>query len=434
LRVAGLELAEEDHPLPEHLRLVEETFREATRRGLCHLTAEDELIDGRFVTVAGQRHVNFGSCSYVGLETDARLKLAACDAVNRFGVQFASSRAYVSSPPYREFEHLLELLFGAPVVVAQTTSLAHFAALPVLVGRDDAVVCDQRVHHSVQAVLPTLEAAGVSCSMIRHNRVDRLEERVVALSRQHRKVFYLGDGVYSMHGDTAPVAALRDLLARHERLHLYLDDAHGMSWTGLHGRGHVLGAGAISPRMVVAVSLAKAFAASGGALIFPDRETARVVRSCGSTMIFSGPLQPALLGAGIASARIHLSAEIDQRQQQLRERIRLFNLLAREHGLPLGSACETPIRFVRVGSEGAAYQAAADLMAAGFYTNIAVFPAVSRGQAGLRIALTVHQTLDDIRRLIEALAHRSARSDTDGDQRLGEGSGAGERRRLGEAR
>jgi 7-keto-8-aminopelargonate synthetase-like enzyme len=404
---AGSEMTAYDGALPERLRLVEATFREATRRGLTHLTAEDDLIDGRFLTVAGQRRVNFGSCSYVGLETDPRLKRSACDAVNRFGVQFASSRAYVSSPPYREFEHLLELLFGAPVVVAQTTSLAHFAALPVLVGSGDAVVCDQLVHHSVQAVLPTLQAAGVSCSVVRHNRMDRLEERIVALSRQHRRVFYLADGVYSMHGDMAPVGALRELLARHEQLHLYLDDAHGMSWTGKNGRGHILGDAPISSRMVVAVSLAKAFSASGGALIFPDRETAQMVRRCGSTLIFSGPLQPPLLGAGIASARIHLSGEIDERQRQLRERIRAFNTLAQEHGLPLGSGCESPIRFVRIGAEEATYQAAADLMAEGYYTNIAVFPAVSRGHAGLRVALTVHQTLDDIRGLIEALARRS---------------------------
>ena len=36
----------------------------------------------------------------LGLETDLRLKDAACDAVSRYGVQFASSRAYVSCPPY----------------------------------------------------------------------------------------------------------------------------------------------------------------------------------------------------------------------------------------------------------------------------------------------------------------------------------------------
>jgi 7-keto-8-aminopelargonate synthetase-like enzyme len=386
--------------------LVDHAFTQAIAYGLAHLIADDEPIDGRVVTLRGRRHVNFGSCSYVGLETDVRLKHAACEAVTRYGVQFASSRAYLSCPPYRELERLLREMFDAPLVVAQTTTLAHLAALPILVGAQDAVLCDQLVHSSVQAVLPTLRAAGTSCHFVRHNRMDLLEEKVGALSRRHPRVWYLADGIYSMHGDVAPVAALRSLSARHERLHLYLDDAHGVSWSGRHGRGHVLGDDPIPPRTVVVVSLAKAFAASGAALIFADAEWARLVRTCGSTMIFSGPLQPALLGAGIASARIHLSSEIDRRQQQLRQRIQLFNTLAAGRAIPIASPAATPIRFVTTGENQATYRMAADLMKAGFYTNTAVFPAVSQGRGGLRIALTVHQTLEDIHDLIDAIARR----------------------------
>jgi 7-keto-8-aminopelargonate synthetase-like enzyme len=83
------------------------------------------------VTLGGRQRVNFGSCSYVGLETDLRLKNAACEAVQRYGVQFASSRAYVSCTLYQELEDLLGRLFRSPIVIGQTTSLAHFAALPV---------------------------------------------------------------------------------------------------------------------------------------------------------------------------------------------------------------------------------------------------------------------------------------------------------------
>ena len=170
---------------------LDDAIAEGIPRGLGHLTAEDEQLGGRFVTLRGRRQVNFGSCSYLGLETDLRLKNAACDAVARYGVQFASSRAYVSCPPYAELERLLAAMFETPLVVAQTTTLAHFAALPILIGRDDAVVCDQLVHNSVQAVLPTLQAAGTFCRFVRHSRIDRLEELVRALGERHRRVWYL---------------------------------------------------------------------------------------------------------------------------------------------------------------------------------------------------------------------------------------------------
>jgi 7-keto-8-aminopelargonate synthetase-like enzyme len=390
------------------LLLVDEVVSAGIARGLGHLIAEDDQLGGRLITLNGRRQVNFGSCSYLGLETDLRLKTAACDAVARYGVQFASSRAYVSCPPYAELERLLDRLFETPLVVAQTTTLAHFAALPILIGREDAVVCDQHVHNSVQAVLPTLQAAGTACRFVRHSRTDRLSELVETLAARHRRVWYLADGVYSMHGDPAPLAALAEIAARNERFHLYLDDSHGLTWTGERGRGTLLGAGPLPlpPRSVMVASLAKAFAAGGAILAFSDAETARLVRACGSTMIFSGPLQPALLGAAIASARIHLSEELGERQERLLVRIRLFTALAAQRAVPLGSPAETPIRFVSVGDQEATYHLARSLMKDGFYANTAVFPAVPRLQGGLRIALTVHQTEDDIRALVDTIARR----------------------------
>ena len=402
----GAAIDDEDRPIDPRLRLVHAAIREGIARGVGHLTAEDLQLGGRFITVRGRRQVNFGSGSYVGLETDLRLKAAAIDAVARYGVQFASSRVYISCPPYVELERLLGRLFNAPVVLAQTTSLAHLAALPVLIGRDDAVVCDQLVHHSVQAVMPTLQAVGTVCRFVRHNRIDRLDELVRALADRHRRVWYLADGVYSMHGDRAPLAALQELQARHPRLRLYIDDAHGVSWSGRHGRGTVCGKGGPPPGTVIAASLAKSFAAGGAVLLFPDQETANLVRICGSTMIFSGPLQPALLGAAIGSARVHLTNEIHDRQRKVVERITLFNGLAAARGLALYSPDATPIRFVKIGDGDATYSVAAALMRDGFYTNPAVFPAVSQSQGGLRVALTLHQTLDDIRGLVDAIARR----------------------------
>lgn len=402
----GTAIGEAKQRIDPRLRLVDEVVADGIARGLGCLIAEDELLAGRTVTLHGRRRVNFGSCSYLGLETDLRLKTAACDAVARYGVQFASSRAYVSCPPYADLERLLAQMFEAPLVVAQTTTLAHFAALPILIGKEDAVVCDQLVHASVQAVLPTLQAAGTVCRFVRHSRIDRLAEMVGALAEHHPRVWYLLDGVYSMHGDPAPFAELRALVAANEQFHLYVDDSHGLSWTGRHGRGTLLGEDGLPPRTVMVASLAKAFAAGGAVLLFPDAETARLVRTCGSTMIFSGPLQPALLGAAIASARIHLSGEIAERQGWLLDRMRLFNDLAAERHLPLGTQEATPIRFVGIGDNEATYQVAAGLMTDGFYVNTAIFPAVSRGRGGLRVALTVHQTDEDVRALVDAIARR----------------------------
>ena len=85
----------------ELLNAVDEIVSDGVRRGLLHNVVEDTTLDGRHVTIDGRRMVNFGSCSYLGLEVDPRMKAAVRDAVDRFGSQFSSSRAYASAPEAR---------------------------------------------------------------------------------------------------------------------------------------------------------------------------------------------------------------------------------------------------------------------------------------------------------------------------------------------
>ncbi len=262
------------------------------------------------VTLEGASRINFGSCSYLGLELDPRMKEATIDAVLRYGTQFSSSRAYMSSPQYVELEALLSEMFGGYAVATPTTSLGHLAALPVIVESSDAVLLDHQVHASVQTAANQLRLKGCPVELIRHNNMERLETMIQRVSPGIEKVWYMADGVYSMFADFAPFEELRALLDRYPQLWLYIDDSHGVGWAGTHGKGPALEALGGHPRVVAANSLNKSFAAAGGALIFPNEEMRRMVRTNGGPMIFSGPIQPPLLGAAIQSAKIHLSDEL----------------------------------------------------------------------------------------------------------------------------
>src|SRR5258708_13627096 len=149
-----------------------------------------------------------------------------------------------------------------------------------------------------------------------------------------------------MCGGLGAVEELRELHRGYPAAHLQLDDSPGVSWAGARGCGHVLSHLPERDRTVVALSMAKGFSVGGAMLVFPDTESLRRVRTCGGPMIFSGPLQPPLLGAAIAAARIHLSDEFPAMQQNLLDRIRLCNRLMLDKGLPRISHSLTPIRFV----------------------------------------------------------------------------------------
>jgi 7-keto-8-aminopelargonate synthetase-like enzyme len=311
----------------------------------------------------------------------------------------------VAAPLYREFERLLsEMAGGARVVLAAMTSLAHLGVLPVLVGERDAVLYDTQVHASAQAILPELRLRGITCEPVRHNRLERLEQRVQALARTHARVFYVCDGVYSMYGDRLDVEALYALLDRNPALFAYVDDAHGVGWSGARGAGTVLGFRGIHPRMVVVLGLAKSFAAAGGAVVLPNAELAERVLTCGRTLIFSGPVQPAQLGAGIASAKIHLSDELPLMQERLLSRIDAFDQAACREGIAVASRERSPIRFLPIGDERRTIDLAAALLERGHYVNVAYYPAVPRRRAGMRIVLNVRQLPADISLLVNDIA------------------------------
>jgi 7-keto-8-aminopelargonate synthetase-like enzyme len=388
----------------ERLTVLDEMLTQAAGRGLLLRTPDDEPLDGRTLSLGGRKTLNFGSCSYLGIELDPRMREAVCAAVMRYGTQFSSSRTYMSAPLYPQLEESLELMFGGHVLVVPSTSLGHIAALPVLIGSDDAVVLDQQVHHSVQSAVNQLRPQGTTVELIRHSDIDQLEETIARLAPRHRQIWYLADGVYSMFADHAPFAELRDLLDRYEQLHLYMDDSHGVGWSGVRGRGPTLQAIGRHERVVVAASLNKSFAAAGAALIFPTAELKRRVKTLGGPIIFSGPIQPPMLGAALASAQIHLSPELEQRQAALRDRVSLCTGLLREFCLPLACAEITPIRYLTLGLPNVAADVVARLLDDGFYVNLAIFPAVPMKQAGVRFTLTLHHQPSDIHALVEALA------------------------------
>src|SRR5262249_11710492 len=161
--------------------------------------------------------------------------------------------AYLQCPLYDELEEALGRAMGRHVVVTPSTTLAHLAGLPVLIGERDLVLVDQFAHSSIHMATELID--DVPIELVRHSRLDVLERHLDEEAGKYERVWYLCDGVYSMLGDFAPFAGLADLLERYPNLYLYIDDAHAMSWIGRHGRGAALEHFPDSERVVVSVSL-----------------------------------------------------------------------------------------------------------------------------------------------------------------------------------
>ena len=371
--------------------------------GLLRNRVEDVALEGPYITLDGKPLVNFGSAAYLALGRDPRLQAAAIDAIERYGTTYSSSTAYTSLPYYPILEDKLQQILGAPVVVAQTTTLTHLAVLPVAIAPEDHVLVDAHAHASVSLAANTVRGMGATVESVPHNDVPALRQRLSELAPSGKRIWYLADGVYSMLGDLAPVVEIVGMLDEFPMLHCYFDDAHGLGWQGLHGRGSVLHEVPWHERLIVAGGLSKSFGALGAVAAFGDPALAWRVQACGGPVTFSGPIQPAALGAAVASADIHLSDEHARRQGRLLGQIDMVRARLSDLRLPVLSLATSPIWFIRIGGVARVVELLHRLRAEGYYLNPSTFPMVPLGYAGVRFTQTLYHSDEHIEGLLEAL-------------------------------
>lgn len=388
------------------LDTVDEVFTDATKQGVLHLYADGDVLTGRNISIRGKSLFHFGTTGYLGLEQDERLKKAASEAIFRYGTQFPLSKTYISHPLYRTLEDKVTQMYGHPIIITKNSSLGHIGVIPSAVSDRDAIILDHQVHWSVQSAAKTLKTRSVPIEMIRHNHSDMLEDKIQKLSSKHKKIWYMADGLYSMYGDEAPVLELMSLSNKYPQLHLYFDDVHGMSWIGENGTGFIMSKLRELPEHVLLFgTLSKTFGASGSVLVCSNKKMYSKIKTFGGPLTFSAQLEPASVAAAIASSDIHLSNEIYSLQDELLERINLFNALLETTQLPLVEKNNSPVFYIGTGMPITGYNFVNRLMKEGFFVNLGIFPAVPVKNTGVRITISRHNQPEEIRALVQAMEY-----------------------------
>jgi 7-keto-8-aminopelargonate synthetase-like enzyme len=249
------------------------------------------------------------------------------------------------------------------------------------------MVFDRYCHFSMNLAKPVC-ADETTVLTAPHNDLDFVEDAC----RRLRRVAYVADGAYST-GGSAVVDGLLELQDRYG-LFLYFDDSHSLSIRGARGEGLVrsrLGP-EMNPLTVVAGSLAKAFGASGGAIMLgPSGKRAILCRHGGPIAWSNAPSVPSL-AATLASIAIHRSPELAALQGRLAANVALFDELVatEERGNGLN------IRLVPIGDEESAVACSGRILERGYYTSAVFFPIVERGRAGLRVMIRADNRPQDL--------------------------------------
>lgn len=386
------------------LDTISELLTNAKQHKVIHLESDITTKSNRKLPILNHDFLNFGTCGYLSLEADQRLKDGAAEYAQKYGTQYGISRGYLSSGINVLLEDFLSKMFdNRRVLTYSSTSSAHISVIPSLITPDDAIILDQQVHFSLQTAAQLARQKGSPVEMIRHSNMDMLEKQVIELRKRNKKVWYLIDGVYSMYGDVAPMDKLLYLMEKYEQLYVYVDDAHGMSWAGKNGTGYFSSKVPRHDKIMLMTTMGKGFGVTGGLAVFPNNEMYKKVRIFGGPLIYSHPLAPPIIGAAIASAKIHLSGEIYTIQKELSENIDYSSQLLSQTELPILSHTSTPIGFLAIGQPKVGYNMVKRLLNDGFFVNLALFPAVPAKNTGVRFSISRNVNKEEIKQFVDAL-------------------------------
>ncbi|MEQ1579117.1 MAG: 8-amino-7-oxononanoate synthase [Steroidobacteraceae bacterium] len=357
------------------------------------------------VVVEGRSCVSFCSNDYLGLAAHPAVIAACSEAAHRYGVGSGASHLVTGHGPEHDAleEELARFTGRERALVFSTGYMANLGIASALFSSRDRVLEDRLNHASL---LDAGLGSGARVSRYAHADATALERRLARAADKGATgcTWVLTDGVFSMDGDVAPLAALARAATQHGA-HLVVDDAHGMGVLGRNGRGSVDAAGLDGVSVPILMgTLGKAFG-TFGAFVAGSGSLIELLIQKSRTYIYTTALPPPIAAATRASLRI--SQEEEWRRERLHRHIARFREHATAKGWPL-LASATPIQPLILGSEEAALGASAELLEAGVLASAIRPPTVPEGSSRLRITLSAAHEDSDLDCLLAALTRLKA--------------------------
>jgi 8-amino-7-oxononanoate synthase len=338
--------------------------------------------------IEGTEYINFGSNNYLSLSYHPEVIDAANRATQKYGTGVTGSRLLNGTLDlHRELEHELADFFGREAALVFSTGyVANVSTISGLLHRHDYVVLDKDVHNSL---LTGAQLSGATMKRFGHNDVSRLARILDELPPDAGKGVIV-DGVYSMGGDTAPLAELVALCAEHPNTFLLDDEAHGLGVLGARGRGAAEHHGVLDDADLITITFSKTLGSCGGALV-GSAEAIELLTLDSDPLIFTASNTPGSLAAALTALRI-LRADPTM-PERLRANVQLLVDLLTERGVPVNPPESAIITIpLRERDEVSAVMLARELLDAGLFVNPVVAPAVARGLGLIRLSLMLDHT------------------------------------------
>lgn len=368
-----------------------------------HLYKKPRILEspaGGRVQMDGKSVVNMSSNNYLGLANHPKVKQAALDAVEKWGVGAGAVRWIGGTMSvHKELEDkLAEFKHTEAVLVFTSGFTANSGCIPAVLTDKDVVISDELNHASIidGVRLSPAKYKKSEGFVYGHKDMGHLEE-ILKNTQSFEKRMIITDGVFSMDGDIAPLPAIVELAEKYDAF-VMVDDAHASGVLGKNGAGSTSHFDLYGRVDIQLGTLSKALGVVGG-YIAGSAQLKDWLINRGRPYLFSTAHPPMVAAALIAA--LDVMQTDPEPMRRLWDNTRKWKQMLAEAGFDtMGS--ETPITPVYFGDEKAAQDAEKMLFDEGVYALSIVYPTVAKGKARIRTMPSAAHTDDDLADALKA--------------------------------
>ena len=350
------------------------------------------------IDVGGTTVLNFCANNYLGLADNAELGEAAKTALDRYGFGMASVRFICGTQEeHKTLEDRISRFLGTEDTILYPSCFdANGGLFETILGPQDAVISDALNHASIIDGIRLSKARRLRYA---NNDMAELEARLQEAADARFRLIAT-DGVFSMDGVIADLAAICDLAGRYDAM-VMVDDCHATGFLGTHGRGTPEYCGVEGRVDILTGTLGKALGGASGGYTSGRREVIDWLRQRSRPYLFSNTLAPVIAATSLRV--FDLVDEGDALRARLAENAIRFRAGMSTLGFTLAGK-DHPIIPVMLGDAALAAEFAERMLAKGVYVIAFSFPVVPRDTARIRTQMSAAHAPEDIDRAIAAFA------------------------------
>ena len=257
--------------------------------------------------------------------------------------------------------------------------VANEAAISALIALlDNPIILSDSMNHA--SIISGIRYGRGEKLIFRHNDTEHLEQLLAGLPKNRHKIIIF-ESVYSMDGDTSPIAEIAALARKYNAM-TYIDEVHAVGMYGNEGGGIAQRDGVDDQIDIIQGTFGKAYGAMGGYIAASDA-IVDAIRSHGSGFIFTTAMPPALAAAALCSVRHLRHSQVERKIQQ--EQAAKLKARLRDYQVPCLPST-THIVPVMVGDAAICSDISWTLLNDfGLYIQPINYPTVARGTERLRI-------------------------------------------------